>query len=363
MQSKKEEGNNSVLIINAPTSSSDIITVQAGFSMEGTPKYIQISRKCIEHLGLDISTPNNSPISSGGNGSVYSGCPKNNASKCNSVVKIGSITWAEVFIQNEAAKKGLTLSLLKEPFWCETVSGEYKGVIVLSKADKTLKQILKEPAASLTQEDARKIARLVRRFAQSNFMHHDLKPDNIMCNELKNSNGKVIERMWYIIDFGYSWYGGSHYGNLEFKPPYNNPYGWDFASQSLKKPCQLYGSWSLVLPNMPSPDWDLAQLTYYIWVYYKSVHHQRFCQVLLDEALSTGKVKPSSSRVVDTSTNTYYEKWQVTMPDLTQVEFPASNVEEARALCYGRPEPVVNHQYFTNNNNNTALRDVEMQDV
>jgi serine/threonine protein kinase len=184
-------------------------------------------------------------------------------------------------------------------------------------------------------------------------MHHDLKPDNIMYRLV---NGK---RIWYLIDFGFAWYGGKHYNLPGMAPgPQNCPYGFipDYIngsgvfSDGYKKAGWPYNGWPLEVPPVPTPYWDLLSLTYWVWKWRSPIefpqeesrHTSRmpdgsnfgFQHRLLQHCLATKHInvydpdyKPTPRHHTDTN-----RQWLVTLPDgHTVMLFPSleSSVEDA----------------------------------
>ncbi len=182
------------------------------------------------------------------------------------------------------------------------------------------------------------------------------------------------KRIWYIIDFGFAWYGGDKYnttsnGKYSLYPPgpQNCPYGFTpdyikgggtwhtWSEEKVGTADWPYTGWSRVAPPMPTPDWDLLSLTYYVWKLENlgprtspqaesqgkapgfDGSEYGFQHRLLDHCMASGKVKPFADYVAGQTpgkfwgyyTNTIAAqpgktnlKWSITLPNGMIMLFP-----------------------------------------
>ncbi len=127
-------------------------------------------------------------LGNGSNGSVYYGCYDSNKN-CQIAIKIGEAGEAETAMNLRAGQLGLAPKVYPpllnvsytEPLIDKgVVVGETKGMTNMLKMDAmtaNLKRLLIRGEATL--QDADEIAMLFKRFYDSNFMHHDMKADNV----------------------------------------------------------------------------------------------------------------------------------------------------------------------------------------
>jgi len=308
------------------------INVNKGYNADRTAlRTIWVSNQCLLSRGIRLEPTNY--LASGSHGSVYFACATPN--NCNAIVKIGNVDQVETYIQNEAGVLGFGPQLMLPPFSCGTTDPVQSvvGFVVMERLTITLWDVLVQ--RTCTQEDVVQICDLIRRFAAANFIHHDIKPDNIMCRESLDPVTRVRTRRWYIIDFGYAWYGGRHYGNPAFAPPLNTPYGWDLNNNRQRLACQVYGGWSQDVPEVPSRDWDIAQLAYFVSVYridgnFQSEAADAFLQqIRVYHPNVHTNVISSGGRIL----------WSVLLPNGTRKTFPhRDTLLNSRPPC--TPEPV-----------------------
>lgn len=180
------------------------------------------------------------------------GCVETNSS-CESIIKVVKEDVDEYRCIAAASVKGFGPHLITERF---TVQGESTierelvdfDVYVMDKLSFTLAEFVsaansqsKKPKFVFDRKDIEEIVDLVLKFEAANFVHHDLKSDNIMVKYDK----KTKRRRWYLIDFGMTWYGGHKYDpKEEIKPVYevtspSVPYNYRFKFGKLRQEISL----------------------------------------------------------------------------------------------------------------------------
>lgn len=97
---------------------------------------------------------------------------------------------------------------------------------------------------------------------QGNFIHHDMKPDNIMTI---HGMDPYQRSSWRVIDFGFSWYGGR-----DFDPRATTarkdcmPYGWNRNTSTLDVPRIVYTGWIRTAPPALIRSWDVFCMLLYL---------------------------------------------------------------------------------------------------
>lgn len=224
----------------------------------GRNKSKQINIAPLKALGYEIGQALGEP---GTNATTYLACL--DKAKCHKVIKLGHVEELETIINSFAGELGFAPKV-----YDMYDLGNDVTALILERMGDRLDDLLKR--GECTVDDADKIATLVRNFNAAHFMHHDLKPDNIMT--VLNSN----PRQWRLIDFGFSWYGGPRY-NPKHLPDgiMNCPYAYTPVSiidetgrvdpPHMGSPGVIwepYNGWPWVVPECPSLDWDLACLAW-----------------------------------------------------------------------------------------------------
>jgi hypothetical protein len=101
---------------------------------------------------------------------------------------------------------------------------------------------------------------------QHSFVHHDMKPDNVMLV----AGGNPMEKSdWKIIDYGFSWYGGSKYTPYAVSASEDcTPYNWNVRTKTKEDPRNMYGGWFRTAPPALIPDWDVFCMIIFIKYFY-----------------------------------------------------------------------------------------------
>lgn len=90
---------------------------------------------------------------------------------------------------------------------------------------------------------------------RGDFVHHDMKTDNIMTvygGDPKKS------KSWRVIDYGFAWYGGRNFDKeATVASEECTPYGWNKNTLTLEKPGDVYGGWIRTAPPVLLPSWDV----------------------------------------------------------------------------------------------------------
>lgn len=107
---------------------------------------------------------------------------------------------------------------------------------------------------------------MVEDFNNKNFIHHDMKPDNIML--AREGADPTIPDSWRIIDYGSAWSGGNFYNEAYLKANEEvTPYGWNFRTSTIEDPREVYYSWFRSIPPGRLPTWDRFCLLFMMFVY------------------------------------------------------------------------------------------------
>lgn len=126
---------------------------------------------------------------------------------------------------------------------------------------------------------------VVRRFNAANFVHHDLKPNNIMLTRADADPTDPIS--WRLIDYGLAWYGGAGYDPLSVvKTETSEPYGWNPRTSTLEDPREAYGGWIRATPPSLIPSWDQFCLLFHLFVYVPSKKTFRLSKDFFREELA-----------------------------------------------------------------------------
>ena len=143
------------------------------------------------------------------------------------------------------------------------------SLIVSERMDSTLESLM---AKSRSAEECKAyldavIAMLYSVTAAGNFVHHDMKPDNVM---LINGGNPTNPRDWRVIDYGFVWYGGTEY-NSTAVIPYDNsePYGWNHHTLTLESPILVYNGWIRTAPPGYIKTWDVFTMLFYILLFFE----------------------------------------------------------------------------------------------
>lgn len=145
------------------------------------------------------------------------------------------------------------------------------SLIVSERMEATLESLMKK--ANTVEECTKYIdavmAMLYAVTSVGNFVHHDMKPDNVM---LISGGDPTNSKDWRIIDYGLSWYGGSQYDSLAVIPLENSePYGWNPLTSTLESPTLVYNGWIRTAPPGYIKTWDIFMLLYYVAMFAEAI--------------------------------------------------------------------------------------------
>lgn len=138
------------------------------------------------------------------------------------------------------------------------------SLIVSERMESTLESLLKKTKdiAECNKYIDAVVSMLYTVSAAGNFIHHDMKPDNVM---VISGGDPTNPRDWRIIDYGLSWYGGSQYDSMAVVPSENcEPYGWNHLTSTLESPTLVYNGWIRTAPPGYIKTWDVFMLLYHI---------------------------------------------------------------------------------------------------
>lgn len=201
---------------------------------------VNVVNKCLNDNNLTFTKL----VGSGTNGSAYIACI--NDCKEEIIVKVG-LDYGEDYAEEKIAKivgdlgygpKIINTIVCKGVKGCTDVKGDKVNVklILMEKLDLTLQQYLsKDHDKKEIKQLASDTYDLFMKFAYAGFQHDDMKPDNIM---IKYIDGKPKP---YLIDFGTTQY-------KEYEP-------------------YKHTGWSRVYPLQFDKNWDLLNLSYFIYTF------------------------------------------------------------------------------------------------
>lgn len=229
-----------------PTSSSssdDIFTVDELYSRtSGSPP--SFSKAEFHQRGLYINLKNEG-ITQGVNSATMLACDDDRPNtSCNIIVKITRNHEQELRALKAASLYGIGPLLFAEPFIVKNISDELGGkqefvVHSMDKLDGTLESLIAKSYTDMTDKMILSIIDLILSLRKHNFIHHDIKPDNIMFKTDESGNYR-----FYIIDYGSSWYGGKDFDPTKDISPVNNvPYGYNYFVNRISLPNTLYNGW------------------------------------------------------------------------------------------------------------------------
>ena len=334
----------------------------------------------------DIVKPN---PPSGTSGSTFMACT--DANNCERIVKIGMVEEGEVFRNWKAGMRNLAPKIyppiLRSPIYVtdpkqkpptlpysehivkKLAPGKLYNdsieILCMQRMSRNLEQVLygippghqlkrnehtnmvtNANPGEFTSADADAIVALFDQFFDANFMHLDMKTDNIMC-EWPETPGKP--RVWRIIDFGTSWYGGDHYKEDGYPLGFENcPYGYDVKTKkqipydavdqgwlnARTLHFNIGGGWPGAQPPEPARDWDLACLVWSIYIYVRNRQTEKnSIEYLYDLLRNRGnvimkglqpKIKGNAPVPADYRTQQY---WEVKLPSGGTMQCPGNAVK------------------------------------
>jgi hypothetical protein len=202
-------------------------------------------------------------VGRGNNSVLVNGCVV--SKDCQVTIKITMYSYREALAQKAASRLGFAPALLATPFDVANIENDPANdkedqyrflVLVFDRLSYTFGEVL-DREGMITKQDFVDIVDLLIRFEKANFVHHDLKPPNIMVKIDSRGN-----RRWYIIDVGTAWYGGRSYDpSAPEKNTSNNiPYGYDFEEKKVLTPNKEYLGWPRKLYVKRPQRFDLASL-------------------------------------------------------------------------------------------------------
>lgn len=180
--------------------------------------------------------------------------------ECDTVTKITHVLPHELFAAQHAALAGFGPKFVNKTFTVigldSASSRHHFTVYSMFRLDYTLVETLRNN--EFIKADVEAIFQLLVRFENANFVHHDLKTDNIMVWK-DDTTGR---RRWYIIDYGVAWYGGKRYDPERVTPNFDNssvPYGWDLENGHFYSR-QHYRGWPRMSFQSRPPKFDACSL-------------------------------------------------------------------------------------------------------
>lgn len=209
---------------------------------------------------------------------------------CDTIVKISMNNDNETIVAKEALKKGFGPKYVSKVFTLPPSFIAYP----MFRLTCTLYDAMSQ--GKFYPTDAISLYNLISRFETANFVHHDLKADNIMLwVDHKN------RRRWYIIDYGTAWFGGTSY-NTSSEPSIadlaNIPYGWNFNLGRLSKSKTHYKGWPRIIFRSPPERFDACCLLAHLSIYSEEEVSSYVLRLIIDT------FKPYvSSHLIMTSTN------------------------------------------------------------